>query len=69
MIPRTGRHHDKDRRPDRPHAQTKVAAIKRQLQVGNAWLIAIEREQRELRDNMKTLAELLKRARKREQAQ
>jgi hypothetical protein len=60
LIPRTGRHHDKDRRPDRPHAQTKVAAIKRQLQVGNAWLIAIEREQREL--SMKTLAELLKRA-------
>ena len=46
-----------------------VAATKRQLQVANARLIAIEREQRELRDNMKTLAELLKRARKREQAQ
>ena len=46
-----------------------VAAIKRQLQVANARLVAIEREQRELRDNMKTLAQLLKRARKREQAQ
>ena len=46
-----------------------VAAIKRQLQVADARLIAIELEQRELRDNMKTLAELLKRARNREQAQ
>jgi hypothetical protein len=39
-----------------------IAAIKRQLQVANARLLAIEREQRELRDNMKTLAALLKRA-------
>ena len=46
-----------------------VDAMKRQLQVANARLIATEREQRELRDNMKTLAELFKRARKREQAQ
>ena len=35
-----------------------VAAIKRQLQVADARLIATEHEQRELRDNMKTLAEL-----------
>ena len=46
-----------------------VAAIKRQLQVADARLIATEHEQRELRDNMKTLAELFKRARNREQAQ
>jgi hypothetical protein len=38
-----------------------IAAIKRQLQVANARLIAIEREQRELRANMKTLVALLKR--------
>ena len=38
-----------------------VATPKRQLQAANARLIAIEREQRELRANMKTLVALLKR--------